>query len=48
MLRSFKGEIYDKGIDALFGMMKKLDEFDPKTGAWLKTPPAAAPTASAK
>jgi superfamily II DNA helicase RecQ len=34
----------DKGIDALIGMMKKLDEFDPKTGAWLKTPP----TASAK
>jgi hypothetical protein len=41
---TFKGQINDKGIDALIGMMKKLDEFDPKTGAWLKTPP----TASAK
>ncbi len=48
VMPTFKGQINDKGIDALIGMMKKLDEFDPKTGAWLKTPPAAAPTASAK
>ena len=33
---TFKGQIQDRGIEALIGFMKHLDEFDPKTGAYLK------------
>lgn len=33
---TFKGQLSDKAIDALIGMMKHIDEFDPKTGKWLK------------
>lgn len=29
---TFKGQISDRGVDALIGYMKHLDEFDPKTG----------------
>ena len=44
---TFRGQITDKGIDALIGFMKHLDEFDAK-GVWLKAPPAAAATDPAK
>lgn len=33
---TFKGQLDARAIDALIGMMKHLDEFDPKTGKWLK------------
>jgi len=36
---TFKGQLDDRGIDALIGMMKHLDEFDPKTAKWLKATP---------
>ncbi|MBL9140494.1 MAG: hypothetical protein JNK53_01390, partial [Phycisphaerae bacterium] len=38
---TFKGQIPDRGIDAIIGYMKHLDQFDPKTGK-----PIAAPTGS--
>lgn len=33
---TFKGQIGDRGIDALVGYMKNLDKFDPKTGKLLE------------
>lgn len=33
---TFKGQLDDRAIDAIIGMMQHLDEFDPKTGKWLK------------
>lgn len=33
---TFKGQLDGRGIDAIIGMMKHLDEFDPKTGKWMK------------
>ena len=33
---TFKGQLNDRGIDAVIGFMKHLDEFDPKTGKYLK------------
>lgn len=33
---TFKGQLNDRMIDALIGMIKHVDEFDPKTGQWLK------------
>ncbi len=41
VMPTFKGQINDRGIDALIGMMQHLDEFDAK-GAWKKAPPATA------
>jgi cytochrome c oxidase subunit 2 len=38
---SFKGQLNDKAIDAVIGMMRHLDEFDAKTGKYLKEPPPA-------
>ena len=38
---SFKGQLNDKAIDAVIGMMQHLDDFDPKTGKYLKEAPAA-------
>jgi cytochrome c oxidase subunit 2 len=40
---SFKGQLNDRAIDAVIGMMQHLDDFDPKTGASLKEAPPAAP-----
>lgn len=37
---TFRGQISDRGIDALIGMMKHLDEFDAK-GQWKKAAEAA-------
>jgi cytochrome c oxidase subunit 2 len=33
---TFKGQLNDKAIDAVIGYMEHLDEFDPKTGKYLK------------
>jgi len=33
---TFKGQLDDRAIDAIIGMMQHLDEFDPKNGKWLK------------
>ena len=33
---TFKGQLNDRMIDAVIGYMKHLDEFDPKTGKYLK------------
>ena len=38
---SFKGQLNDKAIDAVIGMMQHLDDFDPKTGKYLKEAPPA-------
>jgi cytochrome c oxidase subunit 2 len=38
---SFKGQLNDKAIDAVIGMMQHLEDFDPKTGKYLKEAPAA-------
>lgn len=38
---SFKGQLNDKAIDAVIGMMQHMDDFDPKTGKYLKEAPAA-------
>lgn len=38
---TFKGQLNDKAIDAVIGMMQHLNEFDPKTGKYLKEAPAA-------
>lgn len=35
-MSTFKGQLDDRMIDGLIGMMKHLDEFDPKSGQWLK------------
>ena len=44
VMPTFKGQLTDRGVDSVIGMMKHLDEFDAK-GAWTKTlPPAAAKT----
>ncbi|MFO0893801.1 MAG: cytochrome c oxidase subunit II [Phycisphaerales bacterium] len=40
---TFKGQLNDKALDAIIGMMKHLDEFDPKTGRWLKGDSGAKP-----
>jgi len=48
-MSTFKGQLNDTAIEAIIGMMKHLDEFDPKTGKWLKegsTPAAPATTAA--
>jgi cytochrome c oxidase subunit 2 len=37
---TFKGQLNDKAIDALIGYMEHLDDFDPKTGKYLKAPAA--------
>lgn len=42
---TFKGQIDDRGIDAIIGMMRNLDKFDPKTGKPL--PNATWPAAGA-
>ena len=34
---TFQGQLSDKAIDALIGMMKHLDEFDAK-GKWIGKP----------
>ncbi|MSQ91240.1 MAG: cytochrome c oxidase subunit II [Phycisphaerales bacterium] len=39
VMPTFKGQLNDRGIEAITGMMQHLDEFDSK-GAWTKTPPA--------
>lgn len=39
VMPTFKGQLNDRGVDAIIGMMKHLDEFDAK-GAWTKTLPA--------
>jgi len=36
---TFKGQLDDRAIDALIGMMKHLNEFDPKTAKWTKDAP---------
>jgi len=38
---TFKGQLNDKAIDAVIGMMQHLDEFDAKTGKYLKEAPPA-------
>ena len=37
---TFKGQLNDKAIDAVIGFMEHLDDFDPKTGKYLKAPAA--------
>ncbi len=39
VMPTFKGQLNDRGVEAITGMMQHLDEFDAK-GAWTKTPPA--------
>jgi cytochrome c oxidase subunit 2 len=41
VMPTFKGQLNDRGVDAVIGMMKHLDEFDAK-GAWTKSTPVAA------
>lgn len=38
---TFKGQMNERAIEAITGFMKHLDEFDPKTGKYLKAEPAA-------
>ena len=37
---TFKGQLNDKAIDAVIGYMEHLEDFDPKTGKYLKAPAA--------
>ena len=39
-MTSFKGQLSDRAIDALIGMMKRIDEFD-ETGSFIGTPKGA-------
>ena len=39
VMPTFKGQLNDRGIDAIIGMMQHLNEFDAK-GAWTKAAPA--------
>ena len=42
---TFRGQLNDKAIDALIGMMQHLDEFDTKSPWAKKSDGAAAPAA---
>jgi len=46
VMPTFRGQLTDKGIDALIGFMQHLDEFDAK-GQWTKKPAGAAAAAPA-
>jgi cytochrome c oxidase subunit 2 len=40
VMPTFKGQLNDRGVEAVIGMMRHLDEFDAK-GAWTKSVPVA-------